>query len=73
MKKNINLIKLFVKSLRLNILSSQFGSVSQCYHYPTCGDYTWNKIEQLGLIKALFLGLKRSAGCIFIPGFKIHK
>jgi len=64
------IILTFLKSLRLSVLASQFGSVSQCYHYPTCGDYTLNQIRQVGPIGGLLRGLKRSLGCIFLPSFK---
>lgn len=40
-----------------------------CRFYPTCSDYTYQAIEKYGLIKGVYLGLKRILRCNpFNPG-----
>lgn len=48
-------------------ISPLFGK--NCRFYPTCSDYTYQAIEKYGLIKGVFLGLKRILRCNpFNPG-----
>ncbi len=35
----------------------------ECKYYPTCSDYTRQAIEKYGVIKGLFLGIKRILKC----------
>jgi uncharacterized protein len=40
-----------------------------CRFYPTCSTYTYQAIEKYGLIKGIFLGIKRILKCHpFHPG-----
>jgi putative membrane protein insertion efficiency factor len=42
---------------------------SNCRFYPTCSTYTYLAIERHGLIKGIFLGIKRIVKCNpFHPG-----
>lgn len=34
-----------------------------CRYYPTCSEYTYEAISRYGIIKGLFLGLKRIIRC----------
>jgi putative membrane protein insertion efficiency factor len=37
--------------------------LGQCRHYPTCSQYTYQAIEEKGILKGLWLGIKRIANC----------
>ncbi|MBL7155008.1 MAG: membrane protein insertion efficiency factor YidD [Candidatus Portnoybacteria bacterium] len=37
--------------------------LGQCRHYPTCSQYTYQAIKREGVLKGLWLGLKRIATC----------
>ncbi len=37
--------------------------LGQCRHYPTCSQYTTQVIEKHGLIKGIWLGMKRIITC----------
>jgi len=37
--------------------------MGQCRHYPTCSQYTYNSIEEYGVLKGLWLGMKRISTC----------
>ena len=34
-----------------------------CRFYPTCSEYTFVSIEKFGLVKGIFLGLRRIGRC----------
>lgn len=36
---------------------------NNCRFYPTCSSYTYQAIEEYGLIKGVFLGIKRLLKC----------
>lgn len=36
---------------------------SNCKFYPTCSDYTIQAVEKYGVIKGLYLGIKRILKC----------
>jgi putative membrane protein insertion efficiency factor len=37
--------------------------LGQCRHWPTCSQYTYQAIEKYGLLKGLWLGIKRISSC----------
>ena len=40
-----------------------------CRFYPTCSEYTYQAIEKYGVIKGIYLGIKRISKCHpFHPG-----
>ncbi|MFY7970713.1 MAG: membrane protein insertion efficiency factor YidD [Flavobacteriales bacterium] len=55
--------KLFILPIRLYqwILSPWLGQ--NCRHQPTCSQYAIEAIEQWGVIKGLWLGIKRISKC----------
>lgn len=38
-------------------------SPGKCRFYPTCSSYTYQAIEEFGVIKGLYLGIKRILKC----------
>ena len=40
-----------------------FFIVIRCKYYPTCSEYMIQAIEKYGVIKGIFLGLKRILKC----------
>ncbi len=64
---------LIIKIIKLyqNLLSPDRGFLIKigikkpgvCVFYPTCSDYTIQSIEKYGIIKGLFMGLKRIIRC----------
>jgi putative component of membrane protein insertase Oxa1/YidC/SpoIIIJ protein YidD len=40
-----------------------FGTTNYCKHKPSCSQYTFNQIEEKGLIKGLIKGFKRVLSC----------
>ena len=63
MKKIILLlIKLYQKYISIFLRKN-------CRFYPTCSAYTYEAIEKFGIIKGIFLGIKRIIKCHpFHPG-----
>lgn len=63
MKKIILLlIKLYQKYISIFLEKN-------CRFYPTCSAYTYEAIEKFGIIKGIFLGIKRIIKCHpFHPG-----
>ncbi len=55
--------KLFILPIRLYqwILSPWLGQ--NCRHQPTCSQYAIEAIEQWGVFKGLWLGIKRISKC----------
>jgi hypothetical protein len=48
-------------------ISKIFGK--KCRFYPTCSAYTYQAIEKYGVIKGIYLGIKRIVKCHpFHPG-----
>ncbi|HLD24878.1 MAG TPA: membrane protein insertion efficiency factor YidD [Patescibacteria group bacterium] len=39
------------------------SGLAMCRFTPTCSEYTYQAIERYGIIRGLFLGLKRIARC----------
>ena len=37
--------------------------LGQCRHYPTCSQYTYQAVEEKGVFRGLWLGVKRIATC----------
>ena len=60
MKKLINILfKLYKKTL--SPVFEYFGI--KCKYYPTCSEYSKQAIEKYGLIKGIFLSIKRILKC----------
>ena len=55
----ISLINLYQKHISLWLDSKNI----KCKFYPTCSDYTKQAIEKYGVIKGVFLGIKRILRC----------
>lgn len=53
------LIKIY--QLTLSKIFSRLGS--HCKFYPTCSEYTKQAIEKYGVIKGIYLGIKRILRC----------
>ena len=60
-------IKLLLIKLYQKYISIFLGK--NCRFYPTCSAYTYEAIEKFGIIKGIFLGIKRIIKCHpFHPG-----
>lgn len=55
----INLINFYQRHISLWLDSKNI----KCKFYPTCSDYTKQAIEKYGVIKGVFLGIKRILRC----------
>lgn len=40
-----------------------FSNKSVCVFYPTCSEYTKKAIQKYGILKGIFLGIKRVLRC----------
>lgn len=66
MKKIIlSLIKYYQKSwfYRSTVLKFLFLSDAACRFWPTCSEYTYQAIKKYGIIRGVFIGLKRIIRC----------
>lgn len=66
MKKIIlRLIKSYQKSkiVRSEILKQLYLTDSSCRFRPTCSEYTYQAIEKYGIIKGIYIGIKRIIRC----------
>lgn len=66
MKKIVlKLIKAYqqTKFFRHQLLRFFFLSDGSCRFTPTCSEYTYQAVEKYGVIKGIFIGLKRIVRC----------
>jgi putative membrane protein insertion efficiency factor len=60
----LKLIKLYQKFLSPDhSWLRHFRRTGTCKFYPTCSEYTYSAIEKYGILKGLFLGIKRLLKC----------
>jgi putative component of membrane protein insertase Oxa1/YidC/SpoIIIJ protein YidD len=52
-----------LRQARYMFLLSFFGVVSHCKHSPTCGSYTFKKIENEGFLRGLLSSFKKVLSC----------
>ena len=57
-----------MKKLALGMIRLYQGTISRsrppcCRYYPTCSHYTYEAIERFGVVKGVWLGMKRIARC----------
>ena len=52
--------KIFILLIRLY---QKFISPAKCRYYPTCSQYTLEAIQEYGVIKGTYLGIKRILRC----------
>lgn len=58
------LIKGYQKTISLDHgFLSHFLRNGACRFYPTCSQYTYEAVEKFGIIKGVWLGMKRIARC----------
>lgn len=57
-------IKIYQKTLSLDhgFMSKIYGK-PLCRFYPTCSQYTFKAVNKFGILKGLFLGIKRFFRC----------
>ncbi len=66
MKKQVlSAIKLYQKTLFFHneIFKTLFLSDRVCRFEPTCSNYTYQAVEKYGVLKGIFLGIKRILRC----------
>jgi hypothetical protein len=66
MKKIIlKLIRIYQKTelFRSSLARQLFLNESNCRFTPTCSEYTFQAVQKHGVIKGLFLGVKRITRC----------
>lgn len=63
LKVNLNLKKSILIIIRIyqKLISPFLGK--NCRFYPTCSNYTYQAIEEHGIIKGSYLGIKRILKC----------
>jgi putative membrane protein insertion efficiency factor len=49
--------------LHANVLKILFLTDASCRFSPTCSQYTYEAVNKYGVIKGLFIGLKRISRC----------
>ncbi|MBQ3438149.1 MAG: membrane protein insertion efficiency factor YidD [Fusobacterium sp.] len=56
--------KIFLILIKIyqNFISPMFPN-KKCRFYPTCSEYTYQAIEEYGIIKGIYLGIKRILKC----------
>ncbi|MFH1671458.1 MAG: membrane protein insertion efficiency factor YidD [Candidatus Portnoybacteria bacterium] len=65
----MKLIILFLIKIYQKTISPDHGYfpilrlLGQCRHYPTCSQYTYDKVNQEGTLKGLWLGIRRISTC----------
>ena len=61
----LKLIRLYQKILIFHIAIARqlFLTDKVCRFTPTCSEYTYQAVEKYGVVKGLFLGLKRIIRC----------
>lgn len=62
--------KVLIKLIRL-YQKTPFKTHAMCRYYPTCSEYMIESLNEYGLIKGMFLGIKRILRCnpLFKGGF----
>lgn len=66
MKKLVlNLIKLYQKTefFRAPFFKTFFLSDASCRYSPTCSRYTYQAVEKYGVLKGMYIGIKRIVRC----------
>ena len=61
----LGLIRFYQKTsfFHKQVFKTLFVSDSVCRYRPTCSNYTYQAVEKYGVLKGLFLGLKRIIRC----------
>lgn len=58
------LIRVYQKTLSLDHgVLAKLGFPRVCRFHPSCSEYTYKAVERFGILKGLFLGLRRILRC----------
>jgi len=58
------MIRIYQKTLSLDHgVLAKLGFPRVCRFYPSCSEYTYKAVEKFGILKGLFLGLRRILRC----------